>query len=188
MRGAERRIRARLALQRRTADMGLLDALCEGSFVHQHDASVLFFPWGALGPGYRVPDAARAARLRRSMRGILAAGLLAVPAATLLAAASGRLAPALWLASATSAAGCLCLVLLPRGLERSAERLCAAGGRARIAAALGAGRARRLSSGLCLLGIACLALAAATNGGELLSAASGTAFAAAALSWALSRG
>jgi hypothetical protein len=188
MRDAERRIRARLASRRKPTQRGWLDALCEAAFVCRPDAGVLFFPWGALGPGYRVPDAARAARLRRALRALVGAGLLAVPAAALLAAASGRLMPALWLAGATSAAGCLCLALLPRGLERSAERLRPAEARARIATALGAGRARRLSSGLCLLGIACLALAAATSGGELLSAASGAAFAAAALSWALSRG
>jgi hypothetical protein len=182
---ALRRIRARLSARRKRTERRWLDALCEAAFVDRPDAGLLFFPWGALGPGYRVPAGAPEARLRRAMRWILGAGLLAVPAAALLAAASGRPAPALWVAGATGAALCLCLALLPRRLERSAERLRAAEARARVAAALGAGSTRALARGACLLAAACLGLYAARGGGELLAAAGGSALSAAAFAWGL---
>jgi hypothetical protein len=185
MGAALRRIRARLFTRRKETERGWLDALCEGAFVDRPDEGLLFFPWGAVGPGYRVPPGAPEARLRRAMRWILGEGLLAVPAAALLGAACGRPAPALWLAGATSGTLCLCLALLPRRLRRSAQRLRAAEARARIAAALGAGPTRRLERVSCLLAVACLGLYAARGGGELLAAAGGSALAAAAVTWGL---
>jgi hypothetical protein len=172
MHDGERRVREQLA-SRRAPGRGLLDALCEGALQRLPDGDALFFPWGALGRGYRVPAGSRAARLRRSLRAVLAAGLLAPAAAVLVAAQAGRLAPACWLLAATTALSLLCLALLPRGLARSDARLRRGEAGARIAEALDE-RTLRRTGGICLaLALAALAASTVWRGAPVLSAASG---------------
>jgi len=187
MRDGERRVRERLAARRRRG-RGLLDALCEGVLQRLPDGDALFFPWGALGRGYRVPAGSRAARLHRSLRALLAAGLLAPPAAVLLAARSGRLAPACWLLGATSALALLCVALLTRGLAPSDARLHPGEAGTRIAAALDERSLRRAAALAFTVALAALAASAAGHGTALLAAASATALVAslgagAALLW-----
>jgi hypothetical protein len=179
VRASERRVRERLAA-RRTPEPGLLDALCGGVLERLPDGSALFSPWGALGPSYRVPAGARLARLRRGLRMLLAAGLLAPPGAALLAAQSGRLAPACWLAGATGAGSLLALALLTRGLARSGRRVTAREARARVAAALGDRALRRARSAA--LGVALVALATSVAWSSAIpAAASGAALVVSAL-------
>ena len=172
MRASERRVRERLAA-RRTPEPGLLDALCAGVLQRLPDGSALFSPWGALGPAYRVP-AARLARLRRALRALLAAGLLAPPAAALLAAQSNRLAPACWLAGVTGAGSLLALALLTRGLARSELRVSAREARARVAAALGDRALRRARSTAFSVALVALATSVAWSS-AIPAAASGAA-------------
>src|SRR5215470_14810643 len=169
MRDGERRVRERL---RAAGERGLLDALCEGVLERLPDGSALFFPWGSLGSGYRVAAGARAALLHRRLRRILAAGLLAPPAAALVAASCGRLAPALALLVAVGALALLAVAALSRGLPRSDARLRAAEARARIAAALGERGLRRAAAVALALGLACLAAEVASGGNALCGAAS----------------
>src|SRR5262249_40587910 len=153
-------------------ERGLLDALCEGVLEGLLDGSALFFPWGSLGSGYRVAPGARAARLRRRLRRILAAGLLAPPAAVLVAASRGRLALALALLAAVGALSLLAVAGLARGLPRSDARLHAAEARRRIATALGERALRRAAAIALGLGFAGLAADLALGGDALPGAAS----------------
>jgi hypothetical protein len=116
--------------------MGLLDALCEATFVRRSDGRVHFFPWGAAGRGYALACEGEHRRLRRKTKRLLALGLLGCP----LVAAFGMEPLGL---RAMAAFGLLLglfgvarLAWLTRGLERSPERITRAEASSRIARAL----------------------------------------------------
>lgn len=122
--------------------MRVLDALCEGSFVPGRDGRARFFPWGAVGPGYAIPDEASHRRLRRETRRLLALGIFGVPAIAALGAASGGWERIAAIGIAGALLGALRLARLTRGLERVPERITRAESNARVARAL-----RRLDPG-----------------------------------------
>lgn len=120
----------------RERPMGLLDALCEGSFVRSADGRMLFFPWGAVGRGYAIPSDEAYRRLRRETKRLLALGLCGVPLAALLGIARLGPGPLLALGLLLALLGVLRLALLTRGLERCPERITRAEANARVLGAL----------------------------------------------------
>jgi hypothetical protein len=115
---------------------GLLDALCEGAFVRAPDGRRLFFPWGAAGRGYAVPDEARYRRLRREMRRLVGIGLAGVPIVAMLGRELLGLASVAAIGVLLAALGALRVASLARGLAPSRERITRAESNARVARAL----------------------------------------------------
>ena len=115
---------------------GMLDALCEGAFVRRADGRVLFFPWGAIGPGYALPGEEEHRRLRREMRRLLVLGLFGAPLAASIGMQAVGLGPIAVLGALLALAGGLRVAWLTRGLERSPERIARAEANARVARAL----------------------------------------------------
>ena len=113
-----------------------LDALCEGSFVRAPDGRRLFFPWGAAGRGYAVPDEARYRGLRRAMRRLLGVGLFGAPILAALARGRVGLPSLAALALGLALLGALRIAWLTRGLEPCPERITRAESNARVARAL----------------------------------------------------
>jgi len=115
---------------------GLLDALCEGSFVRASDGRMLFYPWGAAGRGYAIPDDARYRHLRRETRRLLRWGLLAVPVVATLGSEALGLRGIAAIGVLLALLGALRLARLARGLEPRPERLRRAEANARVLRAL----------------------------------------------------
>jgi len=115
---------------------GVLDALCEGTFVRRGDGRILFFPWGAVGPGYALASEREHQRLRREVKRLLVLGLFAAPLAAGLGLRAFGLGPIAALGALLALVGGLRLAWLTRSLERSPERLTRAEGNARVARAM----------------------------------------------------
>lgn len=120
----------------RKRSVGLLDALCEGSFVRARDGRMLFFPWGAAGRGYAIPDDARYRRLRRELRRLLGLGLVAVPVGAALGIERLGLAPVAAIGILLALLGALRVASLARGLAPTPERITRAESNARVLRAL----------------------------------------------------
>jgi len=116
--------------------IGVLDALCEGTFVPRRDGRILFFPWGAVGHGYALASEQEHQRLRREVKRLLVLGLFAAPLAASVGMGTFGLGPIAALAALLGLVGGLRLAWLTRGLERSPERLTRAEANARVALAL----------------------------------------------------
>ena len=116
--------------------IGVLDALCEGTFVRRRDGRILFFPWGALGHGYALASEQEHRRLRREVKRLLVLGLFAAPLAASIGMGAFGIGPIAALAALLGLVGALRLAWLTRGLERSPGRLTRAEGNARVALAL----------------------------------------------------
>ena len=120
----------------RRRSVGLLDALCEGSFVRARDGRMLFFPWGAAGRGYAIPDDARYRRLRRELRRLLGQGLVALPIVAALGIERVGLAPVAATGVLLALLGALRVASLARGLAPTDERITRAESNARVLRAL----------------------------------------------------
>jgi hypothetical protein len=116
--------------------MGLLDALCEGTFVQRPDGRILFFPWGALGRGYALSSDEEHRRLRRATKRLLVLGLVGVPVAASVGMQSLGLGPIAAIGALLAVSGTLCLGWLTRGLEPCPERITRAEANARVVRAL----------------------------------------------------
>jgi peptidoglycan/LPS O-acetylase OafA/YrhL len=116
--------------------MGLLDALCEGTFVQRPDGRILFFPWGALGRGYALSSDEEHRRLRRATKRLLVLGVVGLPVAVTGGMQSLGPGPIAAIGALLAVFGALCLVRLTRGLEPCPERITRAEANARVARAL----------------------------------------------------
>jgi hypothetical protein len=116
--------------------LGLLDALCEATFVRRPDGRVHFFPWGAVGRGYALASEEEHQRLRRKTKRLLGLALLGCPLVASVGMESLGLRSMAAFGLLLALFGVARLAWLTRGLERSAERITRTEANARIAQAL----------------------------------------------------